>query len=46
MMQHKLASFDLASPFDSNCFTVTYAMGNIVPRKFPNVMEVVYLSFE
>ena len=44
--QHKLASFQLASPFNSACFTVTHPKGMRIPKKFPHAMEVVYLSFE
>jgi len=44
--QHKLASFQLASPFNSACFTVTHPRGMRIPKKFPHAMEVVYLSFE
>ena len=46
MMQFRLASFQLASPFNSTCFTVTHPKGMRVPKKFPHAMEVVYLSFE
>jgi len=46
MNQHKLACFDLSQPYNSACFTVTHAMGKKVPKKFPYVMEVVYLSFD
>ena len=46
MNQYKLACFDLSQPYNSSCFTVTHAMGKKVPKKFPYVMEVVYLSFD
>ena len=46
MNQYKLACFKLSLPYNSSCFTVTHAMGKRVPKKFPYVMEVVYLSFE
>ena len=46
MVQHKLASFELTSAFNSTCFTITHAMGKRVPKRFPHAMEVVYLSFE
>ena len=46
MTQYKLASFELASPYNSNCFTITHAQGKRVPKKFHHAMEVVYLSFE
>jgi hypothetical protein len=46
MTQYKLASFELASPYNSTCFTITHAQGKRVPKKFHHAMEVVYLSFE
>ena len=46
MNQYKLASFELAPAFNSTCFTVTHPTGRRVPKKFPFIMEVVYLSFE
>ena len=46
MNQHKLACFDLCPAYNTSCFTVTHPMGKRVPKKFPAVMEVVYLSFE
>jgi len=46
MVQHKLASFELAVPFDQHSFTVTHATGKRVPKRFNQAMEVVYLSFE
>ena len=46
MVQHKLASFELAVPFDQNSFTITHAVGKRVPKRFNHAMEVVYLSFE
>ena len=46
MTQYKLASFELASPYNSTCFTITHAEGKRVPKKFPHAMEVIYLSFE
>ena len=46
MNQHKLASFELAPAYNSTCFTVTHPTGRRIPKKFPYIMEVVYLSFE
>ena len=46
MSEHKLASFELCYPYNSTCFTVTHSVGFRVPKKFPYIMEVVYLSFE
>ena len=46
VQQNKLASFELAAPFNSTCFTITHAEGKRVPKKFPHTMEVVYLCFD
>jgi hypothetical protein len=46
VQQYKLASFELAPPFNSTCFTITHAEGKRVPKKFSHAMEVVFLSFE
>ena len=46
VQQYKLASFELAPPYNSTCFTITHAEGKRVPKRFPHPMEVVYLCFE
>ena len=46
VQRYKLASFELAQPFNSTCFTITHAEGKTVPKKFPHSMEVVYLCFQ
>ena len=46
MNQHKLASFSLAEPYNSTCFTVTHASGNRIPKRYNHPMQVVFLSFD
>ena len=44
--QHTLAKVNIAIPFESRAFTVTHATGKRIPKKFPNFMDAVYVSFE
>ena len=44
--KYKLASFRLAEPYNSTCFTITHATGKRVPKRYNHPMQVIFLSFE
>ena len=43
--KYKLASFRLAEPYNSTCFTITHATGKRVPKRYNHPMQAVFLSF-